>query len=90
MATNDKYDRQLRMWGNDGQKRLNSSSVLCLGLSPAGTEALKNLVLPGIGSIHIVSNRKVSQRDLAQNFFVDVEAIGHDLSEVSLVKSRLC
>ena len=84
MATEDKYDRQIRIWGSDGQAKLNNSSVICLGLSPAGTETLKNLVLPGIGEIVIVTDQKVEKRDLGRNFFVDPEDIGKPLGDVCL------
>ena len=84
MATEDKYDRQIRIWGADGQSKLNKSSVICLGLSPAGTETLKNLVLPGIGEIVVVTDQKVENRDLGRNFFVDPESIGRPLGEICL------
>lgn len=44
-----KYDRQLRLWGANGQAALESAHVLLVN-SRAGTvgvEALKNLILPG-------------------------------------------
>jgi hypothetical protein len=82
MATQDKYDRQLRMWGPEGQRKLNRSHILCLGLTAAGTEALKNLVLPGVGHVHIVADAKVTQRDLARNFFIDVEQLGSPMAPV--------
>ena len=43
-ATDNKYDRQLRLWGKDGQLRLAQGSVCVLGAGPAATETLKNLV----------------------------------------------
>ena len=43
-ATDNKYDRQLRLWGKDGQLRLAQASVCVLGAGPAATETLKNLV----------------------------------------------
>ncbi len=43
----DKYDRQLRLWGERGQRLLESAKVVLLGASAVGTETLKNLVLPG-------------------------------------------
>ena len=76
MATQDKYDRQLRMWGPEGQSKLNQASILCLGISPVGTELLKNLVLPGVGQIKIVSDRLAEERDLGNNFFVDPRQLG--------------
>ena len=42
-----KYDRQLRLWGAHGQAALMGAHILLVGAGPAGTEALKNLVLPG-------------------------------------------
>ena len=55
-----------------------------LGTSSAGTEALKNLVLPGIGNITIVDDKLVSQRDCGNDFFVTMEDIGKPKAEVTL------
>jgi len=60
MATKDKYDRQLRLWGASGQKALYESIVVLVNATAAGTETLKNLVLPGVGSFHIVCDQLVS------------------------------
>ena len=54
MATNDKYDRQLRLWGAQGQRALGETKVLAVGTSAAGTETLKNLILPGIGAFCVM------------------------------------
>lgn len=56
MATTDKYDRQLRLWGAAGQRALGSTLVVLVGSSACGTETLKNLVLPGVGSILVVDD----------------------------------
>ena len=56
MATTDKYDRQLRLWGASGQRALGSTLVVLIGSSACGTETLKNLVLPGVGSILVVDD----------------------------------
>lgn len=47
----DKYDRQIRLWGVKGQRKLGGAKVALVGCSGAGIETLKNLVLPGIGEI---------------------------------------
>jgi NEDD8-activating enzyme E1 regulatory subunit len=52
-----------------------------LGISAAGTESLKNLVLPGIGFIRIVSDALVEPRDFSRNFFVDPESEGKNIAE---------
>lgn len=82
MATNDKYDRQLRLWGSHGQKALAEAHVLLLGTSSAGSETLKNLVLPGIGRFTIVDDSLVESRDFGHDFFVTREDIGKLKSQV--------
>lgn len=70
MATTDKYDRQLRLWGANGQKALSETTVMLLRATAAGTETLKNLVLPGVGTIVIVDDALCTGNDAQQNFFV--------------------
>eukprot|EP00357_Protocruzia_adherens_P002316 CAMPEP_0115024230 /NCGR_PEP_ID=MMETSP0216-20121206/33053_1 /TAXON_ID=223996 /ORGANISM="Protocruzia adherens, Strain Boccale" /LENGTH=523 /DNA_ID=CAMNT_0002398127 /DNA_START=16 /DNA_END=1587 /DNA_ORIENTATION=- len=76
MATDNKYDRQLRLWGSHGQKKLMDASIVFLGASPINTETAKNLVLPGVGKVTIVDNQDVTSRDLGNNFFVSTEYLG--------------
>jgi amyloid beta precursor protein binding protein 1 len=57
VENSERYDRQLRLWGSGGQARLGASSICLLGASAAGAEALKNLVLPGVGAFTIVDGR---------------------------------
>lgn len=59
MATNNKYDRQLRLWGANGQKALSESCIILINATSAGTETLKNLVLPGVGSFHIIDDQQI-------------------------------
>lgn len=48
------YDRQLRVWGVETQKRLSSSRVLLDGqFGSLAAEVAKNLVLAGVGSLHV-------------------------------------
>ncbi|KAF8053560.1 hypothetical protein N665_1398s0002 [Sinapis alba] len=71
-----KYDRQLRIWGEVGQAALENASICLLNCGPTGSEALKNLVLGGIGSITIVDGSKVEIGDLGNNFMVDAKSVG--------------
>jgi NEDD8-activating enzyme E1 regulatory subunit len=63
MATNDKYDRQLRLWGSHGQKALMDAHLLLITADGSGTETLKNLFLPGVGRFTIVSTLEQSKRN---------------------------
>lgn len=82
MTTTDKYDRQLRLWGAAGQRALLHSHILLISADGAGSETLKNLVLPGIGAFTILDDHRVSARDLGSNFFVTEDSIGKNRAEV--------
>ena len=82
MATQDKYDRQLRLWGAHGQKLLVDSRILLLNAGPTGTETLKNLVLPGCGYITVVDGGLVTNASLHNNFFVTADYLGQPLAKV--------
>ncbi|ONK74969.1 uncharacterized protein A4U43_C03F11960 [Asparagus officinalis] len=71
-----KYDRQLRIWGEQGQTALEKASICLLNCGPTGSEALKNLVLGGIGSITVIDGSKVEMHDLGNNFMLDEKSLG--------------
>ncbi|XP_074637424.1 NEDD8-activating enzyme E1 regulatory subunit-like [Acropora palmata] len=78
---NKKYDRQLRLWGDHGQEALEGARVCLINASATGTEILKNLILPGIGSFTILDGQKVTGEDVGNNFFLTKEAIGKSRAE---------
>lgn len=83
MATDNKYDRQIRLWGADGQKRLSEASILLINATSSGTEALKNLILPGVGFVTILDDKLIDQRDTGNNFFITANDIGKSRAEVT-------
>jgi amyloid beta precursor protein binding protein 1 len=70
MATTDKYDRQLRLWGAEGQKALGDTCVILIRATAVGTETAKNLVLPGVGEILVVDDVHKVTTEYASNFFL--------------------
>ena len=76
-----RYDRQIRIWGKSGQERLETAKVCLLGAGPAGSEAMKNLVLGGVSSYTIVDGEKVTARDFGNNFLIDRESLGQSRAE---------
>lgn len=66
-----RYDRQLRLWGDRGQEILGKSKICLLGANVVGSELLKNLVLPGIGRFTIVDDAVVTRKDLGSKFVSD-------------------
>ena len=47
-----------------------------IGANGIGTEALKNLILPGVGLVTILDNKLVDEEDLKSNFFLTPESVG--------------
>jgi amyloid beta precursor protein binding protein 1 len=78
-----KYDRQLRLWGDHGQSSLESAKICLVNATATGTEILKNLILPGIGSFTIVDDHKVSGADAGSNFFLDGNSIGQSRAQAT-------
>ncbi|CAL8097439.1 unnamed protein product [Orchesella dallaii] len=79
-----KYDRQLRLWGDHGQNKLERSQVCLINANATGTEILKSLVLPGCGSFVIVDGHRVTQEDIGNNFFLDVDSLNKSRAECAV------
>jgi len=78
----NRFDRQLRLWGSHGQKLLESAHICALGSGAAVSETLKNLVLPNIHKFTIIDDATVSEVDDGNNFFVSEDDIGKPRGEV--------
>ncbi|KIH49192.1 ThiF family protein [Ancylostoma duodenale] len=63
-----RYDRQLRLWGEEGQS----------------TEILKSLVLAGVHSVCVVDSAFVQTPDLGQNFFLRESDIGRPRADATI------
>uniref|UniRef100_A0A0N4ZXF7 NEDD8-activating enzyme E1 regulatory subunit n=1 Tax=Parastrongyloides trichosuri TaxID=131310 RepID=A0A0N4ZXF7_PARTI len=83
----DRYDRQIRLWGEEGQEALNYASVHIVGSDGLAFEILKSLVLAGINEFTIIDNATVIQRDVDTNFFIYPTDIGLNRAEV--LKNKL-
>ena len=79
-----RYDRQLRLWGDHGQNALESSRICLINASATGTEILKNLVLPGVGTFTIIDSKRITQSDLGSNFFVTSDVLGANRGKAAL------
>uniref|UniRef100_A0AAR5P3F2 NEDD8-activating enzyme E1 regulatory subunit n=1 Tax=Dendroctonus ponderosae TaxID=77166 RepID=A0AAR5P3F2_DENPD len=78
-----KYDRQLRLWGDHGQRLLENSKVCLINATALGTEILKSLILPGVGSFTIVDGEKVTEEDIGCNFFLEYESVGLPRAQIA-------
>lgn len=81
------YDRQLRVWGAEGQNKIKNASVLVINLNGVGTEVVKNLTLSGVGSMEIWDDGIVNESDLSAQFFLSEDNLGH--LKLPCVKQRI-
>lgn len=79
------YDRQIRLWGLDGQNTLRNARILLLGFESVAVEVVKNLCLAGVGALTLQSSLTLDSEDLAYNFFVISENIGENAAQASTV-----
>ncbi|ELK23996.1 SUMO-activating enzyme subunit 1 [Myotis davidii] len=52
------YDRQIRLWGLEAQKRLRASRVLLVGTKGLGAEIAKNLILAGVKGLTMLDHEQ--------------------------------
>ncbi|KAF8798777.1 hypothetical protein BYT27DRAFT_7122537 [Phlegmacium glaucopus] len=82
-----RYDRQMRLWGIEAQQKMRNATILVVRLRGVATEAIKNMVLAGIGKLIIIDSDIVSEEDLGAGFFFRDEDVG--LKRLDAAKSRI-
>ncbi|KAF7393546.1 hypothetical protein HZH68_010365 [Vespula germanica] len=82
------YDRQIRLWGLESQKRLRSAKVLLIGLGGFGAEIAKNVILAGVKTITLLDHRNVTIEDTCSQFFIPNDQIGKNKAEASLQRTK--
>uniref|UniRef100_A0A8V5GUL0 SUMO-activating enzyme subunit 1 n=1 Tax=Melopsittacus undulatus TaxID=13146 RepID=A0A8V5GUL0_MELUD len=82
------YDRQIRLWGLEAQKRLRASRVLLVGMKGLGAEVAKNLILAGVKGLTMLDHQQVSQEDTRAQFLIPVGSLGRNRAEASLERAQ--
>ncbi|CAL1712549.1 unnamed protein product [Somion occarium] len=77
------YDRQIRLWGLEAQQKMRNATILVFRLKGVATEAIKNIVLAGIGKLVVIDSEDVAEEDLGANFFFRQEDVGKKRVEVA-------
>lgn len=60
---------------------MRNATILVVRLKGVATEAIKNIVLAGIGKLIIVDSDNVSEEDLGAGFFFRDEDVGKKVSK---------
>ncbi|XP_061828312.1 SUMO-activating enzyme subunit 1 [Nerophis lumbriciformis] len=82
------YDRQIRLWGLDAQKRLRGSRVLLVGLGGLGAEVAKNLILAGVKGLTMLDHEKASEELCRAQFLVPVSKYGQSRAQASVERAQ--
>ncbi|XP_048120634.1 SUMO-activating enzyme subunit 1 [Alosa alosa] len=82
------YDRQIRLWGLDAQKRLRGSHVLLVGLGGLGAEVAKNLILAGVKGLTLLDHEQVNEECCQAQFLIPVSARGQNRAQASLERAQ--
>ena len=79
----EQYDRQIRLWGLDAQKRLRKANVLVVGLGGLGSEVVKNIVLAGVHSITLMDSHSVTEDDLLSQLLITPRCLRENIAKAS-------
>lgn len=82
------YDRQIRLWGLEAQKRLRASRVLLVGMKGLGAEIAKNLILAGVKGLTMLDHEQVSLEDPGAQFLIRTGSVGRNRAEASLERAQ--
>lgn len=65
--TNERFDRQIRFFGKEGQLRLAAARVAVVGVGGLGSLVSQQLALLGVGALVLIDSEELSETDLNRN-----------------------
>lgn len=85
---NELYDRQIRLWGLESQKRLRTAKVLISGLCGIGAEITKNIILSGVHTVKLNDDKLVTEEDFCSQFLAPRSSLGTNRAEASIDRAK--
>ncbi|XP_039624193.1 SUMO-activating enzyme subunit 1 [Polypterus senegalus] len=82
------YDRQIRLWGLDAQKRLRGSRVLLVGMKGLGAEVAKNLILAGVKALTMLDHEQITEEVTRSQFLIPVDSSEKNRALASLERAQ--
>lgn len=84
----ERYDRQIRLFGVEGQIRLKNSSVLVVGLGGLGSPASIYLAAAGVGKLIVVDKEVVELSNLNRQILYSTRDLGKPKTQVAREKLK--
>ncbi|KRK40321.1 HesA/MoeB/ThiF family protein [Loigolactobacillus bifermentans] len=87
----ERYDRQIRVHqiGPSGQKRIEQSHVVIIGLGATGSYAAEQLTRAGIGALTLIDSDTVSLTNLQRQTLFDEVDVAHEAFKVEAAAEKL-
>ncbi len=84
----ERYDRQIRLFGREGQERISSSTVLVAGAGGLGSNIIYHLAGLGVGRLLIIDEGRVELSNLNRQLLYTVDDIGRLKAVVAAERVR--
>src|SRR5438094_706621 len=84
MFADDRYDRQIALFGAEGQRRISTARVAIVGLGGLGSHLAQQLAYLGVTNYVLVDGDKASSHSfnrLVTGALTDIDAYKTDLAE---------
>ncbi|XP_069500638.1 SUMO-activating enzyme subunit 1 [Ambystoma mexicanum] len=82
------YDRQIRLWGLEAQKRLRASRVLLVGMKGLGAEVAKNLILAGVKALTMLDDQQITLESTRAQFLIPKGPLDRNQADASLERAQ--
>lgn len=80
------FDRQIKMFGSDGQRALSDSSVAILGLGGIGSLVAEYLARLGVGRIYLVDDDYVEDTNLSRIIGAEVADVEQRVPKIEIAR----
>ena len=87
-AEKERYNRQIMLFGEEGQKKLKAAKVGVIGVGGLGTNIAQQLVFAGVGNILLIDKDPIERSNLNRQVLYTEEDIGKMKIDVAVEKLR--
>ena len=84
----ERYSRNVRLFGEEGQKKIENCSVAVFGVGGVGSYAAEALARAGIGKMLFVDGDCVEESNINRQLVADYETLGRPKADVMAERAR--
>ncbi len=80
----ERYDRQIRLWGKGGQEKINNANIAIIGSGPLARDLSMSLTALGVGQIKLIGSETLEEEK-----FLDIPLKGNAVQEYKKVLNKI-